>query len=694
MNRILHHAPLIRLALPMLLGCYLGLSIDESFKLIFPLGMLALVVLALLLNRKSWKQQNRKTGFGVLITIGFFLAGICSAQIELDANEKALQLPEASDYYTAEVLTKPEQKTKSTKLELMLTGAADSSAHFTDFRIKIIAYADSSLQLESLVRGDRILVTQPVRPHQRALNPNQFDYGAHLKSKGFAGTTYFSKAPILLKQSRQKSDVSGFFENLRLRCIAIFKSYDLGNDELGVASALILGQKSYLDKELKGSFAAAGAIHILAVSGLHVGIIYLLLINLVKYVLPKKRFKLLSVALVIAALWCYAGITGFSPSVLRATTMFSFIALGKETGRTGNIYNMLAVSALVLTIINPSIVKEVGFQLSYIAVIGIAALFKPIYSLLIFKSWFADKAWSLLVVSFVAQLATFPLSIYYFGQFPNLFLISNLLVIPLATSALYSGLALLIIHWVPFIDILVAFCMKWILISLNASVYTIAAIPYSYTDGIYVTAVSMLGLYVLIISIILFISWPNRARLIAIFTIGFLLVAALTTRIFKQSQQIRFDILAGPKCSLITFTEGKKMWILSADTSSVFQASSKFYIDGFCDQNGITTLIWLPTNEPLRTESIIVENGILRFRKWQGIYDLTGIRSQKFGSIADFLLAEDYYGLKNFKSLSPDTYVILGSTLYPYDQERALAYCREKNWKVWNMDEQGAYSLK
>src|SRR5690606_38045478 len=146
--------------------------------------------------------------------------------------------------------------------------------------------------------------------------------------------------------------------------------------ELGVASALILGKRSLIPLDTKTAFATAGAIHVLAVSGLHVGIIYLVVIGVLLKIFPGRKWRLFNLLLTILILWFYAGITGLSPSVLRASTMFTFIAVGKFRGKRSNIYNTLAVSAMFLIVIDPSIISEVGFQLSYLAVIGISFFFK------------------------------------------------------------------------------------------------------------------------------------------------------------------------------------------------------------------------------------------------------------------------------------------------------------------------------
>jgi competence protein ComEC len=279
--------------------------------------------------------------------------------------------------------------------------------------------------------------------------------------------------------------------------------------EHGVISALLVGDRSFLDPQLRNDFADAGAVHILAVSGLHVGIIYLLFLSVFNFLL-REKMRLFKFFLILAVLWGYAAFTGFSPSVLRAATMFSFIAAGKYNSRYVNTYNMIAASALFLLAVNPLLITQIGFQLSYLAVIGIVFFHPKFRALLVIENKYIDMLWSLVCVSFAAQLATFPLSIYYFHQFPMLFMITNIVVIPLATLILYFGVAWVVLLWIPFVsDIL-----GWITIIftriLNTFVELINTIPFAKMDGLYMSSLSVMLTYMIIILVTAFLTKPSR----------------------------------------------------------------------------------------------------------------------------------------------------------------------------------------
>ena len=239
---------------------------------------------------------------------------------------------------------------------------------------------------------------------------------------------------------------------MRDKLLNILKENGLKNNELAVASALILGYKDDLGEELKHSYSSAGATHVLAVSGLHVGIIFLVLNFLLNILDKNDRFKISKAILLICFLWAYATITGLSPSVVRAATMFSFVTIGKSFGKSSSIYNTLCASAFVLLVYNPYLIMEVGFQLSYLAVVGIVYFQSIIYKWIYVKNKFLKYIWMITSVSIAAQLTTFPLGLLYLHQSPTYLFASNLFVIPGAMLIIGLGILLFITSWIPLIS--------------------------------------------------------------------------------------------------------------------------------------------------------------------------------------------------------------------------------------------------
>ena len=267
-----------------------------------------------------------------------------------------------------------------------------------------------------------------------------------------------------------------------------------------IAFALLLGIKDDMDKDLKTAYSTAGAMHVLAVSGLHVGIIQLLLSWALGFLKKRRSGRILFLFTSLSFLWSYAFITGLSPSVIRAVTMFSIILIGQQAVRHHNVYNSLAVSAFLMLLYQPMMIRDVGFQLSYIAVLGIVYLQPKIYWLFQPGNILLEKAWSITSVSIAAQIATAPISLYYFHQFPTYFLVSNLLVIPASFAILLNGLLLLLMSLISeWLSHLLGTILEGLISLLNHCILWINELPASVIDRIWLDPTQVILLYVIII---------------------------------------------------------------------------------------------------------------------------------------------------------------------------------------------------
>ncbi|SDR89213.1 competence protein ComEC [Formosa sp. Hel1_31_208] len=276
------------------------------------------------------------------------------------------------------------------------------------------------------------------------LNPNQFDYKAYLE-RLYIYQQLFLNHNSILKLNSKKRTVFGYAEVLRQTINQKLNHYNFHSKELMIINALLLGQRQDMDRDTYKTYADAGAIHILAVSGLHVGIILLLLNYLLKPIAHFKRGKVIKVTLILVLLWSFAIIAGLSASVTRAVTMFSILAIAMHLKRPTNIYNTLAISVFIVLLFKPMFLFDVGFQLSYVAVIAIVSI-QP----LLFKLWhpkwkITTYFWQVLTVTFAAQLGVVPLSLYYFHQFPGLFFVSNLAIIPFLGFILGFGILVIVL---------------------------------------------------------------------------------------------------------------------------------------------------------------------------------------------------------------------------------------------------------
>ena len=292
----------------------------------------------------------------------------------------------------------------------------------------------------SLSIGENYMTLGMLRPIPKARNPGGFDFSNFMKKKGVLlqlhshnhELTFIHKTPSL----------RGYAISIREQLLQHVDKLGMRKQSQAVLQALVLGDRSELDAHLQEEYAKAGAVHLLAISGLHVGVIMLLLQSIFGYLIPLayKYRRWFLFGTVTLSLWSYAFLTGLSPSVLRAVTMFSFLSFSKVLQRPGLPMQQLWLSLLVLILIRPSLVYEVGFQLSYAAVFGILWVMPKLNALFQSKWILFQKGWSLLVLGCIAQLSTLPFSLYYFHQFPALFWISNLVIVPLLGVILVAGL--------------------------------------------------------------------------------------------------------------------------------------------------------------------------------------------------------------------------------------------------------------
>ena len=306
---------------------------------------------------------------------------------------------------------------------------------------KILVNIKKDSSISPLQVDNRLAVKMVFNTIQEPLNPYGFNYKKYLRQQQIHHQIYGDNSQFLrLKKTNQT--IKGIAAKIREKINASLIHYGFKNDELAVVNALLLGQRQQITSELQQSYVGAGAIHILAISGLHIGIILLILTAVFKPLHYFKHGKLTATIIIIAILWMYAIIAGLSASVVRAVAMFTAIAIAMQVNRPSSTYKILVISMFFLLLFNPYYLFEVGFQLSYLAVFSIVWIQPKIYHLWSPKFWILDKLWQLLTVSMAAQIGVLPLSLYYFHQFPGLFFVSNLVIIPVLGIILTAGIVI------------------------------------------------------------------------------------------------------------------------------------------------------------------------------------------------------------------------------------------------------------
>lgn len=360
--------------------------------------------------------------------------------------------------------------------------------------------------------GTRLQLTASLYKTAAAKNPNQFDYGKYLENKQIYAQCYVDAANIKIGAYIVK-DAWYYTSRLRSKIIHNLEKTHFNTNELNVAIALILGQQQDISPEIIKDYQFAGAVHILSVSGLHIGFILLFVTFLLKPFPNTKKGSFIKLIIILVSLSSFGLIAGLAPSVLRSVTMFSFVAIGMYLRRSTNIFHTLLVSMLLILLVQPSFLFDVGFQLSYLALFFIlwlqpllAQLWKP-------KNKIANYFWDILTVSFAAQIGTLPLSIYYFHQFPGLFFLTNMVIIPFLSVIMGLGVLVMTLAAFDWIPIFLAQLLQWSIFILNKIINTIASYEQFIFRDISFNWQLLLSLYVLIIATIVWFKKPSFKRL-------------------------------------------------------------------------------------------------------------------------------------------------------------------------------------
>lgn len=381
---------------------------------------------------------------------------------------------------------------------------------------KIQVYLEKDSSKNKPEYGDQILISSYIISVQEPANPSEFNYKNYLALHDIHHQSFVRKNEWI-KTGSESHLIFSSINSIKEKCKKIISESPMSEKNIAVAHALILGDKNMLSDELMLSYASTGALHVLAVSGLHVGIILLMLTALFNPVKRIKNGKIIFLLLILSGIWFYAFLTGLSPSVFRAAIMFSFVAIGNYFERDTSIYQSLLVSAILLLLLDPNILFQIGFLLSYAAVFGIVFFYPLIYTKIHFKHKFFDKTWQILSVSIAAQLSTLPISLYFFHQFPNYFLITNLIVIPLSFIVLFVGIASIFLNFIPILSTILFYMLDLSLSLLNGGVEFIESLPFAVSYGWRMTWFQVILLYTFILGVT--IALINRSKFYFVFSI-------------------------------------------------------------------------------------------------------------------------------------------------------------------------------
>lgn len=547
--------PFLRILIPLISGIIVQERGSVCIYVILPGIILSFSLVLLVYIITTVRRSVRDKIFGILVFIFLFLAGMGLMRVENITNE-----PES--IRLGRVINIPEEKDKTYKL--ILNGLWEKRpAGWHPLRGKILLYVEKSSGVGNVSPGDLIVFYCPLEQIEEPANPMEFDYRRYCYIRGIFWSGFLKDPTWQLLEGNDHFHMNGWAERIRMDLLLLIDDYNLQHQSL--VSSLLLGYREQLDKQQKEAFAGSGAMHILAVSGLHVGIIYGMLILLLKPFSNKRSG--LSFLLPVPCIWLYALLTGMTPSVSRAALMLSVYALSRYINRKTNLPNIIFFSAFIMILFNPIIICSVSFQLSFMAVTGIAFIFPYLYAYFKTGNQLINKVTGLLCLSVSAQLFTIPLSLYYFHQFPHYFLITNLFVIPLAVLILYSGCMFFLFSFFRPAAHFFAHILNFLSGLLQKVTNTISSLPFSETTKIGLDITDVILIYLFIFSVIACLRYHSgRLLLIGLFMLLIITGKGFCEKVI-QTKQKNVVVCSVEGATVLNVIDGSQNIVITSDTS-------------------------------------------------------------------------------------------------------------------------------
>ena len=569
----LQRTPFFRLLLPLIVGIVAYQYVEYfswSLCVLFAASFL-LIGFSYFFRSPSLKFQFRWL-FGSGIFLLFFTTGYTLSLKQEKANE--FDFMHKSGIYRVEISSPPIEKIKSVMCKVQVLQYFNKKWYPSHGQA--ILYLQKNKEATKLLFGDRLLIEAIFSPPEKPLNPDGFDFGTYLKRQGIGATSYISAENWQITDQNTSFSIRRESDKWRKYLLNIFKKVKIQGDEFAVLSALTLGFTDDLQPDIRAGYSATGTVHILSVSGMHVAVVYLVLMFLLKFLDKSLKTKIIKTVIVILFLWGYAFLSGMSAAVIRAAVMFSFVAFAFCLDRKSQIYNTLFMSAFVMLIVNPDFLFDVGFQLSYAAVLSIV-FFQPIVDKIYNPSNKISRfGWEMISVSIAAQLGTTPITLYYFQQFPNYFLITNLIAIPLSTWIIYGAIALFFVSWIPYLSDWMGIALKWMVWFLNHFILFVQNLPYSVSH----ISINFSQSIFFFLFIFLFSAYYFSRKFAPLFIGLTSLLITCLLGVFQNYQTLtskQIIVYAGQKNVHVSFINGNNNFVYTTDSSEIQRIAKTFW---------------------------------------------------------------------------------------------------------------------
>ncbi len=500
--------PLLKVLIPLVSGILCSYLCQFPFKTCYwwlAAAAFCVLIAAVLLPIKNLFRQWLNM---IPLLLGFFFAGMAVTTFRqtLRLSPEKQALTEKEQRWIVRVADFPSEREKSMKMTAEVLQAAAG----VPMKGKTLLYLSKSAGSAAVTHGDILIVSATLKPLSPPANPDAFDYRKYMQKKGVFYTAYAGDGCWQLLGRHTFRPLKAVTHRIQSYLSSVFTAAGMKGAEYDIINAILLGDDDTMNPDLKRTYAAAGVSHILCVSGMHVGVIFMILDFVLKPLDLFRATRRLKAIAILFFIWFYAHVTGLAPSVSRSAAMFTFVTAGSLLNRRTTVFHSLFASLFVLLSINPLLLLDIGFQLSYLAVFGIVLIQPLLAKVYACKTKVGNYFWGLATVSIAAQVSTFPISVHYFGQFPNYFLLSNISVISLSFIVMATGIVLLVTAFIPVAAKVVSFCLIWEIKAMNGIISFVERLPGAVTNDIDCSAAQALLLYALILLIYLALHFREK----------------------------------------------------------------------------------------------------------------------------------------------------------------------------------------
>lgn len=550
-------APFTRLLFALIAGIILQCRLHFSFYLLlllFSILFLSLLLYFLVPVRLKYKYGHLN---GITINLLIIITGALLVWFhDIRNNKYWIGNSSTDDNYKVVTIEEPlVEKTNSFKALASVNGVY-SNNNFESLKGEVVVYFKKDSALKQLHYGSQIIFKKPLQEIKNAGNPGGFDYKQYSLFQGITHQINLSQKEFEILPTEKQNWFHSFIFSCRRWVVSTLQKFIVREKEHGLAEALLIGYKDDLDKNLVQSYTNTGVVHIIAISGMHLALIYGLLL-LLTGPLRRKHLQLLRVILILSGIWLFTLLAGAQASVVRSAVMFTCIAIGDVLSKKTSIYNALALSAFILLAYNPFWLWDVGFQLSYAAVVSIVTFYRPIYNWFYFPNKILDFIWKTMAISIAAQILTTPISLYHFHQFPVLFLLTNIVAVPLSSLILFDEIFLCAVSLLPIIATYVGKIVQLLIYWMNSYIEKIERVSFSLWNGF---SINILQTVLLSIAAVAICFWLMDRRKWMLWTaLGSVLIfTVLRSLSFNEAYgQKKLIVYNVPKYTAIDLIDGR-----------------------------------------------------------------------------------------------------------------------------------------